>query len=276
MNRKNSSGNIEYIYSHPATGEQPEEEELIQHSALPIREILRRLNALLAKTRCEDARHYLQMWQRCARGKRDWGSELVLCSELLCLLRHMKDKDAALAAVCRCQELLRQNGLENTVQGAPYLMRIGAALDVYGKSEQAMQYFQRALAICTENLEEPDERVAQIYNNLAVTAASLGQKEKAEEYFRRAIQILRKSAFPECESAVTYCNMAIVYGRSDPEDPRIGDCLELAWNQLSVPDIPKDHCYAQALDQCLPVFDHFGYFLYTMNLKDRLRDVDWA
>ena len=125
-------------------------------------------------------------------------------------------------------------------------------------------------------LEEPDERVAQIYNNLAVTAASLGQKEKAEEYFRRAIQILRKSAFPECESAVTYCNMAIVYGRSDPEDPRIGDCLELAWNQLSVPDIPKDHCYAQALDQCLPVFDHFGYFLYTMNLKDRLRDVDWA
>ena len=95
MNRKNSSGNIEYIYSHPASGEQPEEEELIQHSALPIREILRRLNALLAKTRCEDARHYLQMWQRCARGKRDWGSELVLCSELLCLLRHMKDKDAA-------------------------------------------------------------------------------------------------------------------------------------------------------------------------------------
>ena len=120
MNRKNSSGNIEYIYSHPASGEQPEEEELIQHSALPIREILRRLNALLAKTRCEDARHYLQMWQRCARGKRDWGSELVLCSELLCLLRHMKDKDAALAAVCRCQELLRQN--EDAIRQADFLL----------------------------------------------------------------------------------------------------------------------------------------------------------
>jgi tetratricopeptide (TPR) repeat protein len=276
LNRKNFNENIDCIYSSEADTGLLEEEKLIQHSTLPIREILQRLNAMLAKTRCEEARHYLQMWQRCARGKHDWGSELVLCSELLCLLRHMKDKDAALAAVCRCQELLRNSGLENTVQGAPYLMRIGAVLDVYGKSDQAMQYFRRALDIYSTNLEKPDERVAQTFNNIAVTAASMGQTEKAEEYFRRAIQILRQSAFSECASAVTYCNMAIVYGRKDPEDPRIGDCLELAWNQLSVPDIPKDHCYAQALDQCLPVFDHFGYFLYTMNLKDRLRDVSWT
>ena len=95
----------------------------------------------------------------------------------------------------------------------------------------------------------------------------------AERCFRLALGGIGHSRNPENELAVTWCNLAELYDRQDPEDPRIGDCMEKAWDCLNAPSLPRDGYHAFTISKCAPSFDYFGYFLYSRELKERAEEI---
>ena len=72
---------------------------------------------------------------------------------------------------------------------------------------------------------------------------------------------------------MTLCNLAELYDRQDAEDPRIPQCMEQAWEYLNSPTLPRDGYHAFTVSKCLPTFDYFGYFLYTQELRERVREI---
>ena len=97
--------------------------------------------------------------------------------------------------------------------------------------------------------------------------------EAAERYFKLALKIIEKTERPGNDCAVTWCNLAELYGRRDSEDARIEDCLDRAWACLTDPSLPLDAYHAFTLSKCIPTFDHYGYFLYAKRLRERMASI---
>ena len=108
---------------------------------------------------------------------------------------------------------------------------------------------------------------------MALSYEDLGDYAEAERCFRLALGVIPHSRNPENELAVTWCNLAELYDRQDPEDPRIGECMEKAWEHLNDPTLPHNGYHAFTASKCIPSFDYFGYFLYSKELKERVERI---
>ena len=108
---------------------------------------------------------------------------------------------------------------------------------------------------------------------MALSYDEAGDLASAERFFKLALKIIEKTEQPGNDSAVTWCNMAEMYARRDPEDPRIETCMEKAWECLSDPALPHDGYHAFTISKCAPCFDYFGYFLYAKQLRERTAKI---
>ena len=108
---------------------------------------------------------------------------------------------------------------------------------------------------------------------MALSYDDIDDVESAERFFMLALKTIEQTVHPENDSAVTWCNLAEMYGKRDLEDERIGDCLEMAWDCLSAPDLPRDGYHAFTISKCAPTFDYYGYFLYAKELRERAEKI---
>ena len=83
----------------------------------------------------------------------------------------------------------------------------------------------------------------------------------------------QKTERPGNDCAVTWCNLAELYGKRDADDPRIEACLDRAWECLTDPALPLDGYHAFTLSKCIPTFDHYGWFLYAKKLRERMATI---
>ena len=72
---------------------------------------------------------------------------------------------------------------------------------------------------------------------------------------------------------MTLCSLAELYDAADPEDERIAQCLERAWECLDDPELRRDGYYAFMASKGVPVFDRLGFFLYAKELEERIRTI---
>ena len=49
--------------------------------------------------------------------------------------------------------------------------------------------------------------------------------------------------------------------------------MEAAWENLNTPALPRDGYHAFTISKCFPSFDHFGYFLWAKELKERAERI---
>ena len=108
---------------------------------------------------------------------------------------------------------------------------------------------------------------------MALSFDDVGDLASAERYFDLALKILEKTERPGNDCAVTWCNLAELYGRRDADDPRVESCLDRAWECLTDPALPLDGYHAFTLSKCIPTFDHYGYFLYAKKLRERMATI---
>ena len=108
---------------------------------------------------------------------------------------------------------------------------------------------------------------------MALSYDETGDVPNAERCFRLALSILEKIGGQENDCAVTWCNLAEMYGRRDLEDERIAACLEKAWDCLSAPGLKHDGYHAFTISKCAPTFDYFGFFLYAKQLRERAEKI---
>ena len=193
--------------------------------------------------------------------------------ELLGYHRRDKYREKAMRAVNEALDLIRIHRLGSTVSGATVLLNAATTMKAFGRAQESLPIFKHAARIYADNLDPTDYRFAGLYNNMALSYQDVGDFAGAERCFRLALGVIGHSRHPENELAVTWCNLAELFDRQDPEDPRIGDCMEKAWDCLNAPGLPRDGYHAFTASKCVPSFDYFGYFLYAGELKERVEEI---
>ena len=241
---------------------------------LDVPAIIRGLDALYARGRSVEAQDYLErhLAEACEAG--DWRAELSLTSELLGQYRRSMDADKGLAAVERALALIRAHHLGRTVSGATVLLNAATTLGCFGEHAEALPIFRHVSRVYAEQLDPHDYRFAGLYNNMAQSHAALGEFREAEGLFRSAVKIMEGLEGGGCEIAVTLCSLAELYDAADPEDARIADCLDRAWDCLDDPALERGGYYAFMASKCVGVFDRLGFFLYAKELEERIREIN--
>ena len=240
---------------------------------LDVPAVIRGLDALYAQSREDEAQSYLERHLSEAREIGDWRAELAFTSELLGQYRRSMDEQKGLGAVDDAMELVREHRLGRTVSGATVLLNAATTLCCFGQNAEALPIFRHVSRVYADNLDPLDYRFAGLYNNMANAHAALGETEQAEGLFHAALRILENLEGGGCETAVTLCSLAELYDAADPEDGRIAEVLERAWETLDDPALRRDGYYAFMASKCVPVFDRLGFFLYANDLKERIRDI---
>lgn len=220
-----------------------------------------------------EARDLLESSLAKVRAHSDWRSELTVLSELLGQYRRTGEADKGLWAVRDALELVRVHHMGRTVSGATVLLNAATTLKAFGHAKDSIPIFTHVARVYADNLDPSDYRFAGLYNNMALSYDETGDVPNAERCFKLALAILEKLDRQENDCAVTWCNLAELYGRRDPEDERIGECLEKAWDCLNAPGLAHDGYHAFTISKCAPCFDYYGFFLYAKELRERAEKI---
>ena len=227
---------------------------------LDIKSIIAGLDKLLYASDITEAGRYLDRWCAKAAEVGDWRAELTLQSELMGFHRRTNNEAAAMAAVERGLELIREHRLGSTVSGATIILNAATTLKAYGMAERSIPMFVQACRVYSQTLDPFDYRFGGLYNNMALSYTDIGEFETAEGYYKKALGVISHCDTPQNELAVTYCNLAELYERMG-RDGDIAKALELALYNLRSPALPHDGYYDFTVSKCLPTFEHFGYKL---------------
>ena len=241
--------------------------------AFDLPERIAELDALNASGREDEAQARLELWLAEARSVGDWRAELSLLSELLGQYRRSLDSKKGLLTVEAALALIRAHGLGSTLSGATVMLNAATTLKCFGQAAASLPIFEHVCRVYAARLDPGDYRFAGLYNNMALSCADAGDAESAERCYKLALQVLETCGEQGNDAAVTLCNMAELYDGLDAEDPRIGDCIERAWQALCSPTLPRDGYHAFTLSKCAPCFDRLGFFLYAREARERVRAI---
>ena len=245
----------------------PDAEHGVQ--AVPVPRLIRQLDELHGRGRDEEAGRFLETWREKAEELGDWRAELSLLSEMMGHYRRTGEAEKGLAAVEDGLALIRLHRLGTTVSGATVMLNAATTMKCFGQAARSIPFFEHAARVYADTLDPGDYRFAGLYNNMALSYQDVGELDQAERHFRLALQIIGRCPNPENELAVTWCNLAELYYRRDPEDERASACMEQAWQALNAPGLKQDGYHAFTISKCVPSFDFFGFFLYAKELRER-------
>ena len=241
--------------------------------SLNVQDLIRQLDGLYNAGQEQEAGAFLEHWRKEAQRIGDWRGELSLLSEMMGHYRRDRNEEKGLAAVLDGMELIRLHRMGRTVSGATVLLNAATTMKCFGKAEESLPVFRHVSRVYGDNLDPTDYRFGGLYNNMALSYEDVGDYRQAEQTFQMALRVIARCPNPDNELAVTWCNLAELYDKQDPEDPRINDCMEKAWEHLNEPSLPRDGYHAFTISKCAPSFDYFGYFLYSRELKKRAEAI---
>ncbi len=224
---------------------------------VPVKRIIERTDALLAKNNTGEAERLLLYWLDEAKELLDKRGELSLLEELIGFYRKAGNKEKGLRSLENALRLTEELSLSDTVSGATVFLNAATAYKEFGMAEEALDLYLRAEEIYHCRLSGEDSRLAALYNNMAVTLAALGKFSEAEDRFFSALGIMSKRDGGEGECAMTYINMAYMYEATDRLDTSL-ECMRLAHALLCSERVVRDGSFAFVLKKCAPAFEHFG------------------
>lgn len=242
-------------------------------NALSVPLLIQEVDELCGEGREQEARDLLETSLTEVRALGDWRSELTVLSELLGQYRRTGEADKGLRTVSEALAVIRAHGMGRTVSGATVLLNAATTFKAFGHAKDSIPIFTHVARVYADNLDPGDYRFAGLYNNMALSYDETGDTENAERCFRLALSILEKIGGQENDCAVTWCNLAEMYGRRDLEDKRIAECLEKAWDCLNAPGLKHDGYHAFTISKCAPTFDYYGFFLYAKQLRERAEKI---
>ena len=241
--------------------------------ALDVPQVIQELDALYEQGRDSQAERFLEAQREKASLAGDWRGELSMLSELMGQYRRSKNEEKGLMAVEDGLRLIREHNMGQTLSGATVMLNAATTMKCFGRAADSIPVFCHVCRVYAQKLDPTDYRFAGLYNNMALSYADVADYAQAEQYFRLALGVIRYCEAPGNDMAVTYCNLAEMYDKQNPEDKRVGECVEQAWELLNDPKLPRDGYHAFTISKCAPSFDYLGYFLYAKELKERAAKI---
>lgn len=237
------------------------------YDVIPIARVIRKLDELFDKNDLIAVGELLDYWEREARILRDNRGLLEILNEQIGYFRRTNNKDRALSAASEAFELIEQLGLERHESSGTIYLNGATTLKSFGKTAEAMEYYDKAKAVYDDTLPADDYKLAAYFNNVSSAYKELGDIKNAENACYQAISILEKHENFMGEIAVTHISLAHLYYDADVFDERVYEHVERAWELLSSDKNTHDGNFAFLCSKCYPSFAYFGYFDYESKIK---------
>lgn len=172
----------------------------------PMQEFMQGLDKIYQSGDIKQAEPYLLEGIRLTENtNRD--AALVLLNELIGYYRVMSRHEEGAQCAARALELIRQTGMQGTVNHGTTLLNAATGFRAAGNYEQAETCYQQAQKIFENELNGPDYRLASLHNNMALLYAQTGRLEQAHDHMLEALKITRQLPDMETELATTYTNL---------------------------------------------------------------------
>ncbi len=227
-----------------------------------------KLDALEAAGDIPGAGRLLEYWLAEARGVADRTGEVLLENEMVGMWRKAGEGEKSLLHGEKALALLAEYGLEDTVMAGTTRINMATACTAFGREEEAWNLFEEAREIYERLLNPEDGRLGGLYNNMGLSAMSLGRLAEGRELFGKALEVMKKVPGGEGEAAVTCLNLADLAsmeaeGQEDEESliraaEETETLVDRAWELLGTPSLSRDTYYRFLCDKCAPVFEHYG------------------
>jgi hypothetical protein len=241
-----------------------------------LRRCLTRLDRYLDRNDLEAARRHLEYWKAEALAGRDYRGLLTIENERMGLFRKLGDEAAANEAVEAALALLSRTGLEGTVTAATTRLNAATVYKRFGRAAEALPLYEEAQTVYERALEPGDERLAGLYNNMALALTDLGRYGEARQHLEAAMEILAAQPNGALEQAVTEMNLADLAaaerGLLEAEE-EIEARLDRARALLEEPSLPRNGYYAFICEKCAAGFGYYGRFADAQELKQRAEEL---
>ena len=244
--------------------------------SIPVRRVLDKLDEYFAKDDAARAERHLKYWLAEARENRDDRGALTVLNELVGLYRKNEREADALDAAERAIRLAEAIGLEGSVTMGTTLLNAATAYKVFDQPVKALTLYEQARELYEAHLPPADERLAGLYNNMAVTLTALQRYSEARDLYEAALAIISRTEGGKADEAVTYLNMADLIGAEqgvEDGDAAIRACLDKAEALLNDASLPRDGYYAFVCEKCAPTFEYYGYYFTAKELEKRAREI---
>ena len=236
---------------------------------ISVQKFISELDLCFSKEDLQGAGDCLLRWRSLAADASDSKGELTVLNEMIGYYRQTRQETEGLEAINDAFALIDSLGIGNTPSAATIYLNGATTMKSFGKSEEAMEFYEKTLNVYRVSLSENNPLFAGLYNNMALALQDLKKYDESEKYFMMAIEITEKDKKNALETAVSCINLAHLYYETDNEDVRINSLMEKALDILECPDFFGYEKYAFTCRKCAPSFGFFGYFLAEKRLDER-------
>jgi len=239
---------------------------------IPKERVLEKLDSLLRANDYPAAKRLLKYWLSEAEYERDFHGVLLMQNELMGLCRKLGEKEEALSFAQNALDQVKKMDIENDVGAATTYLNSATVLKAFGRSEDALPLFQKAKNIYERSLSSADDRLAGLYNNMALALVDLKNFRQATELYQEAISVLESVPGKEPEMATTYLNMASAQGAEHGLLEAKEEIFTLCEKAMACMEAGKERTdgnYAFVCEKCASVFAFYGYEDYAKKLKER-------
>ncbi len=249
---------------------------MTQNRHVPADRVLEKLDEFLGKNDYTAAKGHLLYWLEEAKLADDKKSVLLFSNELMGLCRKLSQREEALAFAADALRLIGKMNIEENVGAATTYLNCATVYKAFSMAEKAIPLFEKAQKIYEQNLSPSDDRLAGLYNNMALAFVDLKRFDEADALYKMAISVLNGADGKEPEQAITYLNMASAaeaeHGLESAENI-ITSHVQKAMELLDKGKNRDDGNYAFVCEKCATVFGYYGYFHYENQLKERYRRI---
>ena len=244
--------------------------------SVPQQRIVAKMDEYMAHRDYAGAERHLLYWLEEAELGHDLRGQLLLRNELAGHYRKVQDKENAILNAEKALELLKALDFEDTISAGTTYVNAATVMNAFGEDERSLELFGKARTVY-ENAPRTDKALlGGLYNNMALTYTSLGRYGEASELYEKALSVMQSVPGGKLEQAITYLNMADMYGKMKGEEnaeKEIFACLDRAESLLAGNDGADDGYYAFVMEKCAPTFAHYGYFMAAETLRKKAEEI---
>lgn len=137
----------------------------------------------------------------------DKAAQFTVLNEMMGFFRDTSQYQKSIKACNECINLMKDMGIEGTIDYATSLQNIANAHRAAGLLQESLKFYNKTFEIYKENLHEDDYRFASLNNNIALLYQEMGEYKKAVEHLEKALVIIEKIDGAEIEVATTKSNL---------------------------------------------------------------------
>ena len=234
---------------------------------MDVRAVIERLDRCFAREDLAGARALLEGALEEARRQGDTSAAIGLYNEMMGFERQYGAPERARAAAENALALLETAGFADSRPAAMVFLNAATVMKRFGGNDAAAALYARAEALFDRYYPAGSPEFAGLYNNMAALYLDTGAYEKAEYYYERAAALLRRAG-DDCDLAVTYWNLALLYDRWRPLEAGSARCAETAQRILNGA-ARRDAYYYYTCRKCAGAAAELGYFEAQRELNER-------